>query len=61
VDPVEIFNLFKSFSFESPDANNWVIPVDNQMIKKEFGALAEEILNDTDSTRCELFHLKIIS
>lgn len=50
VDPVEIFNLFKSFPFESLDAIKWVKPVDYNRIKEDFYVVAEDIVNGSDNS-----------
>jgi len=50
VDPLEIFNLFKSFPFESLKAIKWVKQVDYNEIKEDFDKLAEDIVNGTDNS-----------
>lgn len=44
VDPLEIFNLFKSFPFENLNAIKWVNPVDFNKVKEDFHILEEDIL-----------------
>jgi len=44
VDPLEIFNLFKSFPSENLNAIKWVKPVDFNKVKEDFHILEEDIL-----------------
>ena len=50
VDPVEIFNLFKSFPFENLNAIKWAQKFDFSKIEKEFDVIAQEILNGSDNS-----------
>ena len=50
VDPVEIFNLFKSFPFENLNAIKWAQKLDYSKIGKEFDVIAREILNGSDNS-----------
>ena len=50
IDPLEIFNLFKSFPFDSLDAIKWVKPVDYDQLKTDFSLIAEEMLNGSDNS-----------
>lgn len=50
IDPLEFFNLFKSFPFESLTAIKWVKPVNYNQIKENFNKIAEDIVNGTDNS-----------
>lgn len=50
VDPVEIYNLFKSFPFENLDAIKWCKPVDYNEIKANFFSIAEDILRGCNNS-----------
>ncbi|MCF6271090.1 MAG: nucleotidyl transferase AbiEii/AbiGii toxin family protein [Melioribacteraceae bacterium] len=50
VDPLEIFDLFKSFPFENLNAIKWVQTVDYIRIKEDFYAIAEDILDGRDNS-----------
>jgi len=50
VDPLEIYNLFKSFPFENLNIVKWAIDVDTDQMKKEFEIIAEDIINRNDNT-----------
>jgi predicted nucleotidyltransferase component of viral defense system len=50
VDPLEIFNLFKSFPFDSLNAVKWVKPIDYNKIKDDFYMLAEDIVNGSNNS-----------
>ncbi len=50
VDPLEIFNLFKSFPFENLSAIKWIKPVDYNRIKEDFFIIAEDIVVGSDNS-----------
>ena len=49
-DPLEIFNLFKSFPFENLSAIKWIKPVDYNRIKEDFFIIAEDIVVGSDNS-----------
>lgn len=50
VDPMEIYNLFKSFPFENLNIIKWAIDVDVGQLNKEFEIIAENIINGNDNS-----------
>ena len=50
VDPVEIYNLFNSFPFESLGGIKWIKSVDYGQIQYDFNIIAEDILDGRDNS-----------
>ncbi len=50
IDPIEIFNLFKSFPFKNLDSIKWAKPVDYNKITEEFSIIADDILSGQNNS-----------
>ena len=52
VDPVEIFNLFTSFPFDSLGLIKWSSSFDSKEIEKDFSVIADDIFQGRDNSIC---------
>ena len=50
IDPLEIFDLFKSFPFNDLSYIKWVKKTDYNLIKSDFLKISEDILNGSDNS-----------